>query len=373
VTAVTLPREKPSSGNGEADRTAPVRAPPPLTLCGTDPSRAVTFPTGMLLAPMEGITDRCYRDLALDLGHVGGACSEFQRVSASVLPKKVFRRELGPVRDDVPVGVQIMASGTGYLGRSVENAVAIGAPWIDLNFGCPVKRVVNKCAGSALLDHPDALHAIVAETVAATGVPVTAKIRAGVQGDALLDEVLDACADAGAAGVILHARLRRHSYAEPAHWEWISRATKRLRERGVPLIGNGGIDTAADVQRMLDTTDCDAVMIGRAAFKNPWIFREASGGAPPSFDEAYAFAQRYFDELLPPGGNPRAVARFKQFLLNFAAAGFDRLIAPERDRLLREHDPAVFRAWLADVRAAADAPDAREPNTHREPDAHTDG
>jgi tRNA-dihydrouridine synthase C len=301
----------------------------------------------MLLAPMEGITDRCYRDLALDLGSVGGACTEFQRVSVSFLPPKVFRRDLQPLRTDVPVGVQIMAAGTEWLARTVENAVAAGAPWIDLNFGCPVKRVVRKCAGSALLDHPDVLGSIVAETVRATDVPVTAKIRAGVNDDALLDDVLDACADAGASAVTLHARLRRHSYAEPAKWEWITRATERLRPRGVALIGNGGIESAGDVARMLDATGCDGVMIGRAAFRNPWIFREASGGPEPTFDEAHAFAQRYLDSLVPPGGNPRAVARFKQFLLYYAAAGFDAVIAPHRDRLLRESDPAVFRDWLA--------------------------
>jgi len=299
---------------------------------------------------MEGITDRCYRDLALDLGFVGGACTEFQRVSVGVLPRKVFRRELGPPREDVPVGVQIMAAGTEHLAQSVCNAVLVGAPWIDLNFGCPVKRVVKKCAGSALLDHPDALAAIVAEAVNATDVPVTAKIRAGVEDDSLLDDVLDACADAGAAAVTLHARLRRNSYSDPARWEWIARATERLHRRGVLLIGNGGIDTAADVGRMLEETGCDGVMIGRAAFTNPWIFREASGGAPATFEEAQAFAQRYFDEVLPPGGNPHAVARIKQFLLKYAAAGFDALIAPDLQRLLRERDPAVFHEWLAALR-----------------------
>jgi len=326
-----------------------VSALPPLTFRGRDSEHAVTFPTGVLLAPMEGITDRCYRDLALDLGSVGGACTEFQRVSVGVLPRKVFRRELGPPRADVPVGVQIMAAGTEFLAQSVRNAVLIGAPWIDLNFGCPVKRVVKKCAGSALLDQPDVLGAIVAEAVSATDVPVTAKIRAGVDDDALLGDVLDACADAGAAAVILHARLRRDSYAASARWEWIARATERLHARGIALVGNGGINAAGDVHRMLAETGCDGVMIGRAAFADPFIFREAAGGPAATFAEAHAFATRYLDAVLPPGGNPRAVARIKQFLLKYAAAGFDRAIAPDLQRLLREHDPAVFHAWLADL------------------------
>jgi tRNA-dihydrouridine synthase C len=316
----------------------------------------VTFPNGALLAPMEGITDRCYRDLLLDaIGGPGGACTEFQRISTSVLPRRTFRRELGePPRGDVPVGVQIMAAGTEHLARSVENAVAAGAPWIDLNFGCPVKRVFKKCAGSALLADPELLGAIVAETVAAADVPVTAKIRAGVEDDTRLDDVLDACAEAGAAGVILHARLRRHAYSEPARWEWIAHAVDRLRPRGVALVGNGGVDVAADVQRMLDETDCDAVMIGRGAFANPWIFREAAGGPPPAFEEAKAFATAYLHALCPPGGAAAPLARFKQLLRWYAAAGFDRVIAPDLPRLLRERDPEVVRDWLA--RATAPEP-----------------
>lgn len=332
-------------------------APPPPTLRGRTPDRDVTFRNGMLLAPMEGITDRCYRDLVLDVVGAdgrgpGGACTEFQRISVSVLPRRTFRRELGePPRTDVPVGVQIMAAGTEHLERTVANAVAAGAPWIDLNFGCPVKRVFRKCAGSALLADPDLLGTIVAGTVAATDVPVTAKIRAGVDDDALFDDVLDACCDAGAAGMILHARLRRDSYSVPARWEWIAWAAERLRPRGVVLIGNGGIDVAADVPRMLDETGCDGVMIGRAAFANPWIFREAHGGPPATFEEARAFALTYLDALCPPGGSAAPLARFKQLLRWYAAAGFDRVVAPDLPRLLRERDPEAVRAWLREARA----------------------
>ena len=339
-----------------------MRAPLPLTLRGRDPSRDVTFGCGLLLAPMEGITDCCYRDLVLDfvgapqpdgrrLGP-GGACTEFQRVSVSVLPRRTFRRELGePPRTDVPVGVQIMAAGTEHLGLSVANAVAAGAPWVDLNFGCPVKRVFNKCAGSALLDEPELLGAIVREAVNATDVPVTAKIRAGVSDVSRLDDVLDACAEAGAAGVILHARLRRNSYSDPADWSWIARAAERLRPRGVALVGNGGIDCAADVRRMLDETHCDAVMIGRAAFVDPWIFREARGGEAATFAEAKSFATTYLDTVCPAGGPAAPLARFKQLLRWYGAAGFDRVIAPDLPRLLRERDPGVVRKWLAQATA----------------------
>ena len=331
---------------------------PPLTLRGRSRERDVTFAAGVLLAPMEGVTDRCYRDLVLDVVGAGGrgpggACTEFQRISVAPLPRRVFRRELGdPPRSDVPVGVQLMAAGPEHVERTVANAVAAGAPWIDLNFGCPVRRVFDKCAGSALLAAPDALGAIVAAAARATDVPVTAKIRAGVDDDARLDDVLDACAAAGAAGVILHARLRRHSYAEPARWEWIARAAERLRPHGVPLVGNGGVDGAGDVARMLDATGCAAVMIGRGALADPWIFRVARGGPPATFDEARSFALRYLDALCPAGGAAGPLARFKQLLRRCTAGGFDRVVAPDLPRLLRERDPRVVRAWLLGAGAA---------------------
>jgi tRNA-dihydrouridine synthase len=190
-------------------------------------------------------------------------------------------------------------------------------------------------------------------------VPVTAKIRAGVNDDSRLYDVLDACADAGAAGVILHARLRRNSYSDPARWEWIARAAERLRPRGVALVGNGGIDRAADVQRMQGETGCDGVMIGRAAFVDPWIFREAHGGAPATFAEAKALATTYLETLCPPGGPAAPLARFKQLLRWYGAAGFDRVIAPDLPRLLRERDPEVVRDWLRN--AAPPEPLCAEP------------
>ncbi|MCE9635696.1 MAG: tRNA-dihydrouridine synthase family protein [Planctomycetes bacterium] len=326
-----------------------------LTIRGRDPARAVTFAPATLLAPMDGYTDRVFRDLVLDQGSVGGGLTEFIRISVDPVPKKVFRRELGDVpRRDVPVGAQLMAADAEFVAETVGNADACCAAWIDLNFGCPVKRVFNKCAGSALLAFPERMGEIVAAAVRATDLPVTAKIRAGVDDASRLDDVLDACAEAGAAAVTLHARLRRNSYADPARWEWIAHAAQRLHARPepVPLIGNGGADVAADFQRMLEQTGCDAVMVGRGALANPWVFREAVGGAAASRDEAIAFARGYFEMLLPPGSPPGPIARFKAFIATFRAAGFWDGRDDVRRMLLREPDPERIRAWF-DAEAGA--------------------
>ncbi|MHC4924185.1 MAG: tRNA dihydrouridine synthase [Planctomycetota bacterium] len=337
-----------------------MQAPPPLTISGR--GRSVTFPTAMLLAPMEGITDRVFRDLVLELGSVGGACTEFQRISSMPLPAKLLRRELGPARD-VPVGMQLMAPEPEHIAATVETSVSVGAPWIDLNFGCPVRRVFSKCAGSALLDYPDRLGAIVAAAVGATEVPVSAKIRAGVEDDVLLEDVLHAAAEAGAAMIALHARLRTDSYADPANWQWIATAAEVLHRDhpDVPLVGNGGVDTASDVGRMLRETGCDGVMIGRAAFANPWIFREAAGGAPATRDEATAFVLRYFELLLEPGRRKGGVGRVKQCVKAWAAGGLFEGREEERIRLLRSRDGAEvvdgFRALVEEPAVAAESLD----------------
>lgn len=327
--------------------------PPPLTIRGRDASRAATFPRGVLLAPMDGITDRVFRDLVLDLGHAGGACTEFVRISTDPVARKVLRRELGaPPRRDVPVGVQLMAADPEFVAESVARADEAGAAFVDLNFGCPVKRVVNKCAGSALLADPGLLAAIVAAAVAATTLPVTAKIRAGIVDEAPLDEVLDACAESGAAAVTVHARLRRHSYADPARWEWIARAVGRLRPRGVPVVGNGGIDRGADAARMRRETGCDAVMIGRATLADPFVFREACGGPAASREEALAFARAYLEALCPPGASPAPLSQFKRLVAVFRAGGLFEGREDERRALLRSNDPDVHRAWLGGASAS---------------------
>lgn len=321
--------------------------PPPLTILGRDPCRAVTFPRGLLLAPMDGVTDRVFRDLVLDLGDVGGACTEFVRISGAALPARVFRRELGaPPRTDLPVGLQLMAPDAQFVADAAVRAADAGAAWIDLNFGCPAKRVFGKCAGSALLAAPSRLGEIVATAVAATGLPVVAKIRAGVDDDRGLEAVLDACADAGASAVTVHARLRRHSYAEPARWEWIARAVERLRGRGIPVIGNGGVGCGEDVARMLRETGCAAVMIGRAALADPWVFREARGGAPATAAEARAFALRHLDEVCPPGSPPGALHRHKRLVAVLRAGGLFAGREDDRRRLLRSNDRDEHRRWL---------------------------
>lgn len=291
-----------------------------LTISGRDPARAVSFSPALFLAPMEGVTEPCFRDLVIDLGGVGGACTEFIRVSNTPVPAKVVRRFLGDVRRDCAVGAQLMASDEEHLAESVAAAEEAGAAFLDLNFGCPAPIVFSKCAGSGLLQHPDRLQRVVRCAVAATSLPVTAKLRVGIDSDAFLEDLLAAACEGGAALITLHARLRIHPYTHPAHWPWLARAKEFLQRRGgPPLVGNGSVDTPEDAARLLRETGCDGVMIGRAAIADPWIFRQALGGPPASPEEAARFAVQYAEAMTRAHYERRALARLKQLARYYRA------------------------------------------------------
>ena len=314
----------------------------PLVLKGRAGRRDVRFPNRMLLAPMEGVTDPDFRGLVLDLGGAGGASTEFVRVSSHVVKRRVIADHLGPPRADVPVAVQLMAAGTDYLAETIAQAEAAGARWIDLNFGCPVKRVCGRGAGSALLDDPETLGRIVVAAVESTDLPVSAKVRLGVRDTSRFDEVLDAT---GAAAMLtVHARTRAESYAMPARWEWIAHAVERTRERhpGTLVIGNGAIDYADDAHRMQRETGCDGVMVGRAAIADPFLFNEAAGEAAVGREEAVRFAVAYLDAL----AGPRRFGRFKQLLRVYRAGGLFAGREEQRLHLLRCTDAAEVRASL---------------------------
>ena len=283
---------------------------------------------------MEGITDQVFRDTAIAVGGIGGACTEFVRISSSALPAKVIRRYFGEPRSDVPVGVQLMAADAEHLVPTIRAVERCGAPWIDLNFGCPAPVVFSKCAGSAMLAKPEAMAAIIRTAVATTGLPVSAKMRAGIQDPVRLTEILHAVAEAGAAMITLHARLRIHGYHQPAHWPWIAEAVAFLKGR-VPLIGNGGVESPADVQRMLAETGCDGVMIGRAALADPWIFAGARGAPPADGPTAARFVLTYAAAVLAVREPQVCLSKVKQLTKWYRAGDLFAGREEQRQALLR--------------------------------------
>ena len=286
----------------------------PLTLVGR--GRTVTLPSRLLLAPMEGITDPVFRDCVLPLGGWGAGCTEFVRVAVAPVPRKVIARYLGPGSVHRPVAVQLMAAAPDHVAASVRAAEAAGAAWIDLNFGCPAPTVFSHCAGSALLAHPARMAAIVAAAVAATTLPVSAKIRVGVHDPTTAAGNVVALADAGAALITIHGRLRTPGYHQVATWSWIAEAIGALRAAGhrSPVAGNGSVERPGDAQAMIAATACDLVMIGRGALANPWIAGEALGQPIATAAQAIAFAHRYHDTALAARGAHVALCKLKQMV-----------------------------------------------------------
>jgi tRNA-dihydrouridine synthase C len=309
----------------------------PLRIVGRDPRYAVILPVPLLLAPMEGITEPVFRDLVIARGGVGAACTEFIRITNAALPRKVIAHHYGKPTAACPVGIQFMAGGTEHVTQTISATDAIGPAFIDLNFGCPAPVVFDKCAGSALLAHPDRIGRIVAASVAATGRPVTAKIRAGIDGPERLADLVCAVAEAGAAMITVHGRLRVHGYHQPASWQWIAEAV-RVRDRvrpGMPVIGNGSVDAPEDASRLLAETGCDGVMIGRGALADPWIFARCQGAPPATVDQAVGFTRSYAEALLATYGERTALARTKQQVKYLRAGGCFSGREEQRQRLLR--------------------------------------
>ncbi|MCP4597081.1 tRNA-dihydrouridine synthase [Neptuniibacter sp.] len=228
----------------------------------------------IILAPMEGVVDYTMRDLLTQVGGIDHCVTEFLRVSDSVLPAKVFRRlcpELhngGKTPAGTPVILQLLGSDPSVLAGNARKGAKLGAPGIDLNFGCPAKTVNRSKGGAVLLDAPELVHEIVKAVREAVPeeVPVSAKMRLGNKDKSLALENAHAIADAGADSMAVHARTKLEGYKPPAHWEWIARIREAVN---IPVVANGEVWNWEDYLRCREVSGCDDVMIGRGLIAKP--------------------------------------------------------------------------------------------------------
>ncbi|WKT72192.1 tRNA dihydrouridine synthase DusB [Acinetobacter variabilis] len=227
--------------------------------------------TPIFVAPMAGVTDRPFRTLCKYFG-AGHAVSEMMtsdktlRMSKKSLYRANFDGELAPI------SAQIAGSDPHDLAEAARYQVANGAQIVDINMGCPAKKVCNKLAGSALLKDEDLVARILDAVVAAVDVPVTLKTRLGyLNGHENILRVAKRAEDAGIAALALHGRTREDMYLNTARYSLIKEVKGML---SIPVIANGDIDSPEKAKYVLDYTGADAIMIGRAAQGRPWIFRE---------------------------------------------------------------------------------------------------
>jgi len=290
----------------------------------------------LALAPMDGITDAIWRGLMTEIagGRSGiSLCvSEFVRVCGEPVPAHVLVREVPELRtgghtpSGVPVAVQLLGGRPETLAETAARAAELGAPCIDLNFGCPAKTVNNHDGGATLLKTPCRIEDVVAAVRAAVPehVPVSAKIRLGWDSSAHVVELERAAEAGGAAWLTVHARTRTQQYAPPVDWSAIGRARAAV---GIPVVANGDLVDVPSVRACAETSGCTAFMIGRGAMARPKLFRRLRGIAEPDFEPAWfaALLDEYVDRLLAAGSTERgALGRLKQWL-RFAAPGIPAL------------------------------------------------
>jgi tRNA-dihydrouridine synthase B len=277
--------------------------------------RDLTIRPATILAPMAGVTDTLFRRVIRGLGGCGLLMTEFTSSEGITRSAAKTLRYLYFQEDEHPITAQLFGANPAVMADAARMVEDLGYDAVDLNLGCPAKKVV-KCGGSGLLRDLPLLEDIFRSVRAAVRIPLTIKLRAGWDENSIVAvDVAKLAESVGVEAVAVHPRTRVQAYSGKADWSLIAAVKQAVK---IPIIGNGDINTPEDAERMIAETGCDAVMIGRAAATNPWIFRQMLQYAEtgrydtPTELDRYRLLTGYYRQI-NDARQPDAIGKMKQF------------------------------------------------------------
>ncbi|NLK39380.1 MAG: tRNA dihydrouridine synthase DusB [Clostridiales bacterium] len=278
----------------------------------------------LILAPMAGVTDYAFRLICKEMG-ADYLVSEMVSAKAVCYGDKKTIRLTRITAEEAPMAIQLFGSEPRIIARAAaiiaeqcekgQNTVPPSA--FDINMGCPVNKIVSNGEGSAHMKNPVLVGEIISETVKATNIPVTVKIRSGWDADSInAVEIAKVAQESGAAAVCVHGRTRAQMYSGNVDYSVIAQVKRELR---IPVIGNGDVTSAENARRMIEKTSCDAVMVARGAMGNPWIFdeiraaQEGRAFSAPSIEERISVALKHIRIMVEDKG-PTALMEARKHL-----------------------------------------------------------
>jgi len=277
----------------------------------------------LIVAPMEGVVDYSMRRLIDRVGGADQMVSEFVRVNDTLLPPKVFHKLIPELNQDycgygdTPLVVQLLGSDPVSLAKNALIALELGAPAIDMNFGCPAKTVNKSRGGSILLKEPNLFHSAVkaVRDAVPSHIDVSAKMRLGYEDKSLAIDNAQAIEAAGATYLTVHARTKVEGYKPPAHWEWIAKIRQAV---SIPVIANGEVWNVDDYDRCREVSGCDDVMIGRGWVANPLLpLQIKDRGHPTDLDECWQLLKpnilEFYDDVVSLIEERHVHGRIKQW------------------------------------------------------------
>ena len=277
----------------------------------------------IFLAPMEDITDPPYRRICK---HFGADIVYTEFISSEGLIRDAHKsvQKLDFTADERPVGIQIFGHDPESMKRAVEIAEEAGPDLIDINFGCPVKKVVSKGAGAAMLKDIPQMIKITEAVVKATHLPVTIKTRLGWDEQSKnIEDVALRLQDTGIKAITIHGRTKSQLYGGQADWTLIGKV-KANPDIHIPVIGNGDIDTPQKAREMIDKYKVDGIMVGRAIVGNPWIFRDIKHYLkhseilpPPILEERIAICKKHLESSVEWKGERTGILEMRKHYGNY--------------------------------------------------------